>query len=183
MRLRSHLRLAFLPVFGAAFGAALGACGTGYPVYDIPGVSFDAPISSGLEAVAFMEGCWRGGAVDGPTAEEHFSIAGAGTMLGWSRTSRNGQLGSWEFQRVVDEVNEIVLEVWPNGEKAPARFVLTDRVPGTQAAFEDPDHDWPRRIRYQRIQDDLLQITVDGGPSGDGDVIQLTMARVECGAD
>jgi len=163
--------------------APLAACGTGYPVYDIPGVSFAPPQSSGLERLAFLQGCWRGGAVDGPTAEEHFSLDGAGTMLGWSRTSRGGQIGSWEFQRITDEVDEIVLEVWPGGEQSPARFVLTDLVEETRAVFEDPSHDYPKRIRYQRIQDDLLQITVDGGPSGDGDVLQLTMARVDCAAD
>jgi hypothetical protein len=174
MRIRTLLLVATLP---------LAACGTGYPVYDIPGVSFGPPVSEGLQDVAFLEGCWRGGEVNGPTSEEHFSIPGAGTMLGWSRTSRNGRLGAWEFQRVVDEVNALVLEVWPNGEKSPARFVLTDLEPGALAAFEDPGHDYPKRIRYQLIQDDLMQVTVDGGPSGQGDVLQLTMARIDCGTE
>ncbi len=173
MRIRTLLLAAILP---------LGACSTGYPVYDIPGVSFQPPISAGLEDVAFMEGCWRGGEVNGPTAEEHFSIPGAGTMLGWSRRSRNGRLGSWEFQRVVDEVDALVLEVWPNGEKSPARFVLSLVEPGVYATFEDLAHDYPKRIRYQLVQDDLMQITIDGGPSGQGDVQQLTMARVPCGS-
>lgn len=153
---------------------------SGYPVYDVPGVSFAPPISEGLQQVAFMNGCWRGGAADGPTAEEHFSIGGAGTMMGWGRTTRNGRLGSWEFMRIFDDVNEIVYEAWPNGERSPARFVLTNYVVGAQAVFEDPDHDFPKRIRYQLIQPDLLQVTVDGGPSGGGDATQTTMVKVSC---
>jgi len=155
-------------------------CGTGYPVYDIPGVSFAPPLSEGLDQVAFMNGCWRGGEADGPTAEEHYSIRGAGTMMGWGRTTRNGRLGSWEFIRIVDEVDDLVYEVWPNGERSPARFVLTGYVPGVQAVFEDPDHDFPRRLRYQLIQPDLMQVVVDGGPDGGGDAYQFTMARVSC---
>lgn len=172
MRLRTALFLSAL--------VPLAACGTGYPVYDVPGVSFAPPESEGLEALQFMQGCWRGSEVNGPTVEEHFSIDGAGTMLGWSRTSRGGRVASWEFQRITDEVSDVVLEVWPGGEMSSARFVLTDLVEDTRAVFEDPGHDFPKRIRYQRIQDNLLQITVDGGPSGDGDVVQLTMARVAC---
>ena len=151
MRIRTLFLAALLP---------LAACGTGYPVYDIPGVSFQPPISEGLDDVAFMQGCWRGGEVNGPTAEEHFSIPGAGTMLGWSRRSRNGRLGSWEFQRVVDEVDDIVLEVWPDGEKSPARFVLSDLQPGALASFEDPGHDYPKRITYELSDDGTMHATI-----------------------
>jgi hypothetical protein len=165
----------------AVFAAALLAgCGTGYPVYDVPGVSFAPPTSEGLDPVEFLVGCWRGGEPDGPTAEENFSIAGAGTMLGWSRTTRNGRLGSWEFSRIVDDVDDIYLEVWPNGERSPARFRLSDYVPDARAVFEDPDHDFPRRIRYQRIQDDLLEIRVDDGNGGGLSV--GTYVRVPCDA-
>jgi len=172
-----------IPLRSAALAAAfvpLVACSSGYSVYDIPGVTFQAPDSEGLESFAFMQGCWRGGQTDGPLSEEYFSIDGAGTMMGWSRTTRNGRLDGFEFIRIVREGADIVYEVWPDGVRSPARFVLTDIVDQAQATFEDPDHDFPRRIRYQLIQPDLLQITIDAGPSSEGDVIQMTMARVAC---
>jgi hypothetical protein len=153
-------------MFAAVATAVFAGCGTGYPVYDVPGVSFAAPLSQGLDPVAFLVGCWRGGEPDGPTAEENFSIAGAGTMMGWSRTTRNGRLGSWEFSRIVDDVDDIFLEVWPNGEKSSARFRMTDGVPAARVTFEDPAHDFPRRIRYQLIQDDLLEVRIDDGNGG-----------------
>jgi len=178
MRLRSRLAAATL----SATLLPLVGCSTGYPSYDIPGISFDAPRSEGLESVAFLSGCWRGGQTNGPLAEEHFSLGVAGTMMGWSRTTRGGRTGSWEFIRIVDEVDDIVYQVWPGGERSPARFALTDVVEGAQATFEAPEHDFPRRIRYQLIQPGLMQITVDGGADADpsGDVLQLTMRQVSC---
>jgi len=176
MRMSSVIRAAVV----LALIAPLAACSTGYPVYNVPGVSFAPPLSEGLEPLEFMNGCWRGSEAEGPTTEEHFSIQGAGTMMGWNRSTRNGRLGSWEFIRIVDEVDEIVYQVWPQGEMSPARFVLTDYVEGAQAVFEAPDHDFPKRIRYQLIQPGLMQVVVDGGPGGGGDAIQLTMASVSC---
>lgn len=172
MWLRARLGLPAILVFAA--------CGTGYPVYDTPGLSFDPPVSEGLEALEFLVGCWRGGEVDGPTAEAYFSIGGAGTMLGWSRTSQQGRLLSWSFHRVTAGADQPVLEVWPDGQGSPARFELTESIPDAQATFEDPDHGTPNRIRYQLIRLDLMQITMDEGPSQDGEWTQLTMVRVAC---
>jgi hypothetical protein len=44
-----------------------------------------------------------------------------------------------------------------------------------RAAFENPDHDFPTRISYQRVADDRLTILVSG-PGEDGTEQVLTYA-------
>ncbi len=141
------------------------ACAAPFPIYD--GVTADPPEAGPLEDLSFLAGCWRGVMPDGTVAEENFSMPGGAVMLGNSRMLSNGRTVSWEFSRITIDEGDVVLRVYPGGELSEADFRLTGVIPEAQVTFADPDHDFPKRIRYQMIQPSLMQITIDGGEGSD----------------
>lgn len=60
----------------------------------------------------------------------------------------------------------------------PVPFVMTESS-DTHAVFENPSHDFPRRLRYQLTQPCELVITVDDG-AGDGFTIEFQRTTADC---
>lgn len=81
--------------------------------------------------------------------EEHWGPAGGGAMLGTARTVTKGRMASFEFLRIVERDGGLVYVAQPNGGPA-VEFVLTELSP-TRALFENPYHDYPKRILYERV--------------------------------
>lgn len=111
-----------------------------------------------LDPVAFMAGCWAFTEGDRRVEEQWMAPAG-GVMLGMSRTVRAGRPADFEFTvlHVVD--GRIVYEARPEGQ-APTRFPLTSSSEG-RAVFENPVHDFPQRIAYER-RGDRLHARIEG---------------------
>jgi hypothetical protein len=76
-------------------------------------------------------------------------------MLGTSRTLAGGALREYEFLRLQDGADGVPV-YWgaPNGV-TPVGFRLTEAGP-SRATFDNPDHDYPQRIRYRREGDALV---------------------------
>jgi hypothetical protein len=52
----------------------------------------------------------------------------------------------------------------------------------TDVVFENPEHDFPKRIGYRLVSPDSLEAWVDGGANGDGERIGYPYHRVDCAA-
>jgi len=144
--LRARARLVF-PLF--AIAAA------------VPAAAQESPRP--LAALSFMAGCWRGdGGVD-RSIEEHWTAADSDVMLATTRylDDNDGHTRGWEFSRIVADSTGIALFPAPRGEQQ-GRFRLMASTPGN-ARFEDPSHDFPKRIVYRRIDARTLGIRIDGG--------------------
>jgi len=132
-----------------------------------------------LAALAFMAGCWRGdGGVD-RSIEEHWTAADSDVMLATTRylDDNNGRTRGWEFSRIVADSAGIVLLPAPRGVQQ-GRFRLMESAPGS-ARFEDPSHDFPRRIVYRRLDARRLGVRVDGG-EGDERGQEFRLEAVAC---
>jgi hypothetical protein len=132
-----------------------------------------------LAALAFMSGCWRGdGGVD-KTIEEHWTAADSDVMLATTRylDDNTGRTRGWELSRIVADSAGIVLFPAPDGVQQ-GRFRLTESTPGN-ARFEDPSHDFPKRIIYRRLDARRLVVLVDGG-EGDERAQEFRMEAVAC---
>jgi hypothetical protein len=118
-----------------------------------------------ISDVSWLAGRW----VQDSTAmsvEESWSAPAGGVMLAFSRTLRGGRMAAFEFLRIVEKNNGLVYVAQPGGQ-LPTEFVLT-RLESRSATFENPQHDFPKVIRYAVRADGRLEARVsNGGAEGE----------------
>ena len=83
-------------------------------------------------------------------------------MLGLGRFTKGGKTTTSEQLRVESRAGKIVYVAEPSGQKR-TEFALTKSTDG-EAVFENPKHDFPKRIRYEKVPGGL-RVTIDAGPA------------------
>jgi hypothetical protein len=113
---------------------------------DIP---MPTPAKSTIGDLAWLAGNWVGtrGAEGTISIEERWSPPLGGAMLAVSRTVSRGRMGAFEFLRIVERDGGLVYIAQPGGAP-PTEFVLTE-LSKTRAVFDNPRHDYPKRIAYE----------------------------------
>jgi hypothetical protein len=113
-----------------------------------------------LQALAWISGNW-----DGPHGrthiEERWTDIGGNMMLGVSRTLAGGKTVFFEFLRIEARADGVYYVAQPKGRPG-TDFKLT-RHSATEAVFENPAHDFPKRIIYRRNPDGSLTARIDAG--------------------
>ncbi len=133
---------------------------------DIP---MPTPAIATINDLAWLAGPWVGtrGESGTTTIEERWSPPLGGSMLGVSRTVSKGNLRSFEFLRIVERDSGLVYIAQPGGGAA-TEFVLTE-FDSTKAIFDNPRHDYPKRIKYELSAEGELTTTtgfmIGGYPS------------------
>lgn len=118
-------------------------------------LALQAPAS--VTDLGWMSGRWE--SVSGPRwTEESWSEPRAGIMLGYSRSGRGDAVREFEFLRL-QAGEDGVVTYWgaPGGRPAVGFRLVSAR--GTEAVFENPQHDFPQLIRYVR-EGDALTATI-----------------------
>jgi len=127
---------------------------------DIP---LPTPAMGAVADVAWIAGAWVGTRSSGSTIEERWSPPLGGAMLAVSRTvNTSGKMVAFEYLRIVEREGGLVYAAQPGG--APkTEFVLTEFGPtaagGKRAVFDNPRHDYPKRIVYELSADSKLSAT------------------------
>jgi hypothetical protein len=99
---------------------------------------------------------------DGSRVEEAWLEPRGGMILATGRTVKAGKAVSFEFLRIVWLSGAVEFIAQPNGEP-PVTFKLTSSGKDW-AVFENPQHDFPKRVEYRRTSAGLLaQISGPGG--------------------
>jgi len=111
----------------------------------------------------WLAGHWCGGE-EGRSIEEVWLPEAGGSLIGLSRTLRDGAMRSFEFMRIVRDGDAPGLHVQPNGAP-PTLFVIGEQGEGW-VRFENPEHDFPNRIEYRRDGDHLRAHIAGPGPDG-----------------
>lgn len=113
---------------------------------DIP---MPTPAKATIGDMKWLAGAWTGtrGTGGTTTMEERWSPPLGGSMLAVSRTVSRDKLSAFEYLRIVEREGGLVYVAQPNGS-APTEFVLTE-LSGQRAVFENPRHDFPKRIVYE----------------------------------
>lgn len=118
----------------------------------------------------WMSGYWL--SCEGGQTAENWIGAGSGTLLG-----TNVSEGGYEFLRIgANAQGDIVYYSMPGGRSPPTEFALAAHA-GQRVVFENAEHDFPKRIIYQR-DGDTMMARIDGGQSSDQSV-QWRFRRVE----
>ncbi|HMS16184.1 MAG TPA: DUF6265 family protein [Planctomycetota bacterium] len=119
-------------------------------------------VTAKIQDVGWLGTNWAGN-MGKATIEERWGPAQGGAMLGVARTISGEKMTSFEFLRIIERDEGLVYVAQPGGGAA-TEFVLTE-LSETRAVFENPRHDFPQRIVYERIGADGLrtEISFTGG--------------------
>jgi hypothetical protein len=133
---------------------------------DIP---LPTPAKATIGDLSWLTGAWVGKRSSGSSIEERWSPPLGGAMLAVSRTvNTSGKMNMFEYLRVIERDGGLVYIAQPGGAKA-TEFVLTEL--GTEkgsrrAVFDNPRHDYPKRIRYELSAEGVLSATVGYAKGG-----------------
>jgi hypothetical protein len=106
-----------------------------------------------------MAGAWV--RTDGDTRnEEHWMAPGGGILLGMSRSTKASQLVEFEFMRIESRSDGVFFVANPQGGAA-TDFRAIELAPN-RVTFFNPDHDFPKRIRYWLDDKDVLHARIEG---------------------
>lgn len=141
------------------------------------GVSRSAGDHQDEETPRWLAGCWKASVRD-LTIEEQWMAFSAGSMLGMSRTIRNGELTGYELLLLQQEDRDWLYEAHPSGQRA-ASFVSV-ALSDTTVVFSNPEHDFPQTITYVRTNPDSLLATIAGEEDGRFREYQFPYRRVSC---
>lgn len=140
MKLRSLLRRPFALVLALA----------AIPFAVVPLAA--APLGAqeaGPPLPAWLAGAWlmESGAA---WADEHWSAPRGGMMMGAGRTGFGPDLSQWESTRIVRKPDgRLAFIAQPSGGKASEFPLVT--MSDAAIEFANPAHDFPQRIRYERV--------------------------------
>ena len=102
-----------------------------------------------------------------------------GTLLGVSRTVKQGKTVEFEFMQIrAVENGQIAFIAMPSGQRSTVFPLL--RLGETEAVFENPEHDFPQRVIYQLEGGTRLLARIEGVRRGALRVIEFPMNRVSC---
>lgn len=99
----------------------------------------------------FMTGHWR--TTSPVLVEEHWTSAEGDVMVGLGRTVPASGRTKFEFLRITRDGGKLTYIAMPSG-KQETPFPMKE-ITETRVVFENPDHDYPRRITYWRDGEQL----------------------------
>lgn len=130
-------------------------------------VPLPATAKATINDLSWMQGNWSGirGTENQIYFEELWSPPRGGSMFATARTVNRDRLSAFEFLRILERDGSLVYIAQPGGA-APTEFYLTEFT-STRAVFQNPRHDYPKQIIYERTGDSLtatIGYLVGGSP-------------------
>ena len=111
--------------------------------------------------MGWIAGAWSGDMWDG-TFDAYYSTAEGGKILSHSKLSKGEKVEFYEFE--LFEAGH--LQPFPGGRPATGLDLVEVDAKARYAVFENPDKDYPTRIRYELLEDDNLVITLSDPHGG-----------------
>jgi len=137
---------------------------------------FQAPARTAKD-VAWMSGCWDHTRNGRHVAESWTPVEG-GTLMGVSRTVVNGKTTEWEFLIIREGAKGLEYVAKPSGQ--PETTFTATSVSATEVVFENPAHDFPKKIVYKR-DGDALTASIEGPMNGQTRKIDFPYKKAACG--
>ena len=131
-------------------------------------------LSATIAQVAWISGDWTG-AMGASAIEERWSPGNGGAMLGVSRTLRGDVMTQFEFLCIFERNGTLVYTAMPNAG-VQTDFTLT-KVDATSATFENPEHNFPKLIRYTKREDGGMDAVISAGGTSKPTTFSFTPKR------
>jgi hypothetical protein len=112
--------------------------------------------------VSWIAGDWQTASGGRRQSEEHWMRPTGDSMIGMSRTVAGDKTVEFEYLRIEQRADGVYYVAHPKARCPGTDFKLT-RASATEAVFENPQHDFPKRIIYRKSADDSLTATIDAG--------------------
>ena len=142
------------------------------------GAQAPAPSSAPtVKDVAWIAGCW-GSTRNGRHIAEHWMPPEGGTMMGVSRTTAGEKTTEWEFLIIRQGPKGLDYVAKPSGQ--PEGTFTATQATATEVVFENPAHDFPKRIGYKR-DGDSLTAWIEGPMNGQNRRIDFPHRKAACG--
>src|SRR4026207_172406 len=122
-------------------------------------LSFQTPT---LADVSWIAGDWQTAPGGRAQIEEHWTSVAGGSMMGMGRTVAGDKTVEFEYLRIEQRADGVYYVAHPKARCPGTDFKLT-RASATEVVFENPQHDFPKRIIYRKTGDDSLTASIDGG--------------------
>jgi hypothetical protein len=140
---------------------------------------FGQSVSVSVDRLSWLSGCWEG-RVGEAVVEEIWSKPAGASLLGLSRTVKNGRTQSFEFMQIREDVGNLVYLAQPQGRPAVSfAFNSKDVSKPSLTTFENPTHDFPQRITYEQ-KGNMLLASIEGTIKGKPERQEFLMRRVRC---
>lgn len=120
------------------------------------------PQNTTIADLAWLAGDWQTTPGGRRQIEEHWMSVAGGTMMGMSRTVAGEKTVEFEYLRIEQRADGIYYVAHPKARCPATDFKLT-KSSATEAIFENPQHDFPKRIIYRKTGADSLTASIDGG--------------------
>jgi hypothetical protein len=128
-----------------------------------------------IDRASWLIGCWEARRATGVVQEAWLSPFG-GVMQNVGRTTRNGQFLEGEMVLLRALADTLIYEAAPTGQ-ARTRFRSTT-ISDTVLVFENPAHDFPKKVGYRAEGADSLHAWIEGN----GRRIPFSYGRINCGS-
>ena len=144
----------------------------------VTAAQLQAQQSTPIDRAGWLAGCWEMRAGNRVSFEMWMPPAG-GMMMGASRTTVAGKTREYEQLRLWAAGDTLVYTALPSGQ-SQSDFRSTS-VSSTSLVFENPTHDFPRKITYRRVGADSIVARVEG-PGRDNATrgFAVPMRRASC---
>ena len=145
-------------------------------------VAYAAPFGAAqgvarVELVGWLTGCWETSSPQ-RTIDEQWSAPRGRTMLGTGRTVQDGRTTEYEFVVLTEKDGRLAYEAHPS-QQSSAVF-LSREVTDARVVFENPDHDYPQRVGYEKQGADSLLAWIEGSQNGRTRRVEFPYRRVAC---
>lgn len=173
-----HFQFTYLALLAAPLilssSLAVSAQAPAAPAADKPPPAFK------IENLGWLSGQWKS-AGEQVQIEEHWTDVAGGTLLGVSRTVRGEKTAFFEYLRIEARGGQIYYIALPGG-RAPGTAFRLVKLEGQEAVFENPMHDFPKRIIYRLADDGTLTARIEGDGTEREKPQEFRYKRQEAGA-
>jgi hypothetical protein len=108
----------------------------------------------------FLQGTWK---MENKEIYEHWDKLNENKLKGFSYKLNNGQMVISEYLDITKADNEVIYSatVLKQNQGKEVNFKLTKT--DSTFTFENPNHDFPKKIVYQKLNDTEIFVTVSDG--------------------
>lgn len=157
----SILNITIILLFASAAPLSCASRGTTSP-------SEKNPVAASLGAVKHPLGwiggyTWRAGGADNYT-EEHWAKPVGGAWIGYGRAIMGGKTVFFEYLRIEPRDGGLVYVAQPMG--GPKTEFKATLIEANKVVFENPDHDMPKKITYERTGERAMRARIEGVEGG-----------------